>query len=76
MPHPMSHVTLHEHRPAGLGQIDITLAELRGDSARMAPHWVVPPVTAAAPVPPSLIHGVVVSADSARLVGSMPVYGD
>lgn len=76
MPNPMSYLTLHERRPAGLGQIDISLAELRGDSARMAPHWVVPPMATAAPVPPSLIHGIVVSPASARLVGSMSVYGD
>ncbi|GBQ01063.1 hypothetical protein SSP531S_24930 [Streptomyces spongiicola] len=76
MPNPTSHVTLHERRPAGLGQIDISLAELRGDSARMAPHWVAPPVTPADPVHPSLIHGVVVAPASARLVGSMPGYGD
>jgi hypothetical protein len=55
---------------------EMSLAQLRGDCARMAPHWVVPAITAPVPVSPSLIHGVVVSAASAQLVGSMSVYGD
>ncbi|MEU2493666.1 hypothetical protein [Streptomyces sp. NPDC007883] len=76
MPNPTSYIAFRERRPAEPGQIEISLAELRGDSARMAPHWVVPPIAAAAPVPPSLIHGVVVPPASARLVGSMSVYGD
>ncbi|MFE7772378.1 hypothetical protein ACFU5O_00430 [Streptomyces sp. NPDC057445] len=62
--------------PRELRDTEISLAELRGDSARMAPHWAVPPAIASAPVPPSLIHGVVVSPASARLVGAMSVYGD
>ncbi|MFF8956960.1 hypothetical protein [Streptomyces sp. NPDC014894] len=57
-------------------QSDITLAELRGDCVRMAPHWVVPATAAAVPVPPSRIRGVVVSAASARLVDAMSEYGD
>ncbi|MFD0414514.1 hypothetical protein [Streptomyces sp. NPDC127108] len=52
-----------------------TLETLRGDCARMAPHWVVPAV-AAAPVPPSLIHGVTVPAASARVIDRMPDYGN
>ncbi|GFH35036.1 hypothetical protein [Streptomyces pacificus] len=76
MPNPTSSVTRRHRRPAGLGQVDAGLAELRGDGARMAPHWVVPPMAAAAPVPPALIRGIAVSAASARLVGSMPGYGD
>ncbi|MET7648216.1 hypothetical protein ABZS83_32265 [Streptomyces sp. NPDC005426] len=52
------------------------LAELRGDCARMAPHWVVPAKTAAAPVTPSLIHGVTVPPASARLIDAMAEYGD
>ncbi|MFH9073266.1 hypothetical protein [Streptomyces alboflavus] len=52
-----------------------TLETLRGDCARMAPHWVVPAV-AAAPVPPSLIHGVTVPAASARVIDRMPEYGN
>ncbi|MCZ7460809.1 hypothetical protein [Streptomyces sp. WMMC940] len=76
MPNPTSYVAFRERRSVEPGQIEISLAELRGDSARMAPHWAVPPMAAAAPVSPSLIHGVVVSPASARLVDSMPVYGD
>ncbi|GHC65840.1 hypothetical protein [Streptomyces flavofungini] len=52
-----------------------TLETLRGDCARMAPHWVVPAV-AAAPVPPSLIHGVTVPAASARVIDGMSEYGN
>lgn len=62
--------------PREYRETETSLAELRGDSARMAPHWAVPPVAEPAPVPPSLIHGVVVPAASARLVDSMAVYGD
>ncbi|MEU6488116.1 hypothetical protein [Streptomyces sp. NPDC046887] len=51
------------------------LVELRGQSARMAPHWAPPVRTAPAPVPPSRIHGVVVSPASARLVDSLGGYG-
>ncbi|MER7048142.1 hypothetical protein [Streptomyces jumonjinensis] len=54
---------------------DLTLAQLRGDCVRMAPHWRVPPVTPDMPVPPSRIHGVVVPAVSVRLVDAMPRYG-
>ncbi|WNI25189.1 hypothetical protein [Streptomyces sp. ITFR-16] len=52
------------------------LAELRGDCARMAPHWVVPARSAPTPVAPSLIHGVTVPSASARLIDAMPEYGD
>ncbi|MFF8912640.1 hypothetical protein ACF08M_04755 [Streptomyces sp. NPDC015032] len=55
---------------------EISLAELRGDCARMAPHWVVPAKPAPAPVAPSLIHGVTVPAASARLIDAMSEYGD
>ncbi|GGT63876.1 hypothetical protein [Streptomyces purpureus] len=54
---------------------EISLAQLRGDSARMAPHWVVPAADAPAPVPPSLIHGVVVTDASARLIEATSEYG-
>lgn len=56
---------------------DVSLAELRGDSARMVPHWVDPAEAAPAPAPvsPSLIHGVVVPAASARLIDAAPEYG-
>ncbi|MFD9748488.1 hypothetical protein [[Kitasatospora] papulosa] len=58
---------------------EMSLAELRGDCARMAPHWVVPVKTAAkpaAPVEPSRIHGVTVPPSSARMVDAMSDYGD
>lgn len=55
---------------------EFTLAQLRGDCARMAPHWVVPAATVPAPVPPSSIHGVVVPAASARLVDAMTEYSE
>ncbi|MEV7235201.1 hypothetical protein [Streptomyces sp. NPDC051020] len=55
---------------------EISLAELRGDCARMAPHWVVPAKAAPAPVAPSLIHGVTVPDASARLIDAMSEYGD
>ncbi|MET9442603.1 hypothetical protein [Streptomyces sp. NPDC006610] len=52
------------------------LASLRGDCARMAPHWTAPDRRAPRPVSPSAIHGVRVPPDSARLVDAMPEYGD
>jgi hypothetical protein len=52
------------------------LASLRGDCARMAPHWTVPDRSAALPVSPSLIHGVSVPTKSARLLDAMSDYGD
>ncbi|MEK8142692.1 hypothetical protein NKH18_12035 [Streptomyces sp. M10(2022)] len=55
---------------------EISLAELRGDCARMAPHWVVPAKTLTKPVTPSLIHGVTVPPASARLIDAMSEYGD
>ncbi|MFD5872850.1 hypothetical protein [Streptomyces sp. NPDC060322] len=55
---------------------EMSLAELRGDCARMAPHWVVPEKTAPKPVEPSRIHGVTVPPSSARMVDAMSDYGD
>jgi len=52
------------------------LAELRGDCARMAPHWVVPARIIPARVMPARINGVTVPPASARLIDSMPEYGD
>ncbi|GHJ38153.1 hypothetical protein [Streptomyces sp. TS71-3] len=52
------------------------LAALRGDCARMVPHWVAPPATAPRPVPPSRIHRIVVPPGSARLLDAMSDYGD
>ncbi|MEV5526640.1 hypothetical protein [Streptomyces prunicolor] len=52
------------------------LAALRGDCARMAPHWTVPDRIVALPVSPSLIHGVSVPSKSARLLDGMSEYGN
>lgn len=52
------------------------LASLRGDCARMAPHWAAPDRIIALPVSPSRIHGVTVPPASARLVDAMSEYGD
>ncbi|WP_256104452.1 hypothetical protein [Streptomyces sp. ODS05-4] len=62
-------------REQTVSEDDHDLAELRGRSARMAPHWTAPMRSAPAPVPPSLIHGVVVSPASARLVDGIGAYG-
>ncbi|MET4925109.1 hypothetical protein P3L51_22600 [Streptomyces sp. PSRA5] len=63
-------------RERAVRESDTSLAELRGDCARMAPDWVKPAAAAPAPVPPSLIHGVTVPPDSARLIDGMAEYGD
>ncbi|GHJ98412.1 hypothetical protein ACWEWI_01980 [Streptomyces sp. NPDC003753] len=52
------------------------LASLRGDCARMVPHWAAPAKAAPVPVSPSLIHGVSVPPASARLLDAMSDYGD
>lgn len=51
-------------------------ASLRGDCARMVPHWAAPERTAPRPVSPSRIHGVSVPARSARLLDALPEYGN
>ncbi|WP_406860495.1 hypothetical protein ABZO31_08540 [Streptomyces sp. HUAS MG47] len=54
--------------PRERDESEITLAELRGDCARMAPHWTAHEHAApVSPVSPALIHRIVVSPDSARL---------
>ncbi|MFH8605873.1 hypothetical protein ACH4D5_00025 [Streptomyces sp. NPDC018029] len=63
-------------RAASTAEAPESMETLRGDCARMAPHWVVPAVAATAPVPPSLIHGVSVPPASARLLSEMSEYGD
>ncbi|GAA2491349.1 hypothetical protein [Streptomyces gobitricini] len=63
-------IVTREHHESDPG-----LAELRGDSARMVPHWVVPAESAPAPVSPSRIHGVVVPPASVRLIDATPEYG-
>ncbi|NEB74043.1 hypothetical protein G3I40_02130 [Streptomyces sp. SID14478] len=57
------------------------LAALRGDCARMVPHWVLPraPWEVERPVHTAGaagIHGVVVPASSARLIDSMADFCD
>ncbi|MFE9770292.1 hypothetical protein ACFYOV_01135 [Streptomyces sp. NPDC005931] len=69
----MTNLKVHAPAPA---DIDGDLASLRGDCARMAPHWTVPDRVAARPVSPSLIHGVTVPPASARLLDAMSEYGD
>ncbi|MFI0513426.1 hypothetical protein ACH3Y9_18755 [Streptomyces sp. WSLK1-5] len=69
----MTNLELYASAPADL---DGDLASLRGDCARMAPHWAVPDRIVAAPVSPSLIHGVTVPEGSARLLEAMSEYGD
>ncbi|MFI5701936.1 hypothetical protein ACIA78_18090 [Streptomyces xanthochromogenes] len=61
---------------SGCGAAGRGLEELRGDCARMAPHWVVPATSAPAPVPASLIHGVTIPPASVRLIADMSDYGD
>ncbi|MET7731661.1 hypothetical protein ABZT02_09855 [Streptomyces sp. NPDC005402] len=56
--------------------LDWDLASLRGDCARMAPHWAVPDRITALPISPSRIHGVTVPEGSARLLDAMSEYGD
>ncbi|MEU0337167.1 hypothetical protein [Streptomyces sp. NPDC006193] len=69
----MTNLKVTSHAPADL---DGGLAALRGDCARMAPHWAVPEPAEPGPVPPSSIHGVTVPVRSARLLDAMSDYGD
>ncbi|MGW3953705.1 hypothetical protein ACWEKM_22955 [Streptomyces sp. NPDC004752] len=69
----MTNLKVHSTAPADL---EGDLASLRGDCARMAPHWAAPRDTDTRPVPPSLIHGVTVPPRSARLLDAMSDYGD
>ncbi|MFI9820671.1 hypothetical protein ACIHFC_09415 [Streptomyces sp. NPDC052013] len=66
---------LKVHTPDS-AELEGDLASLRGDCARMVPHWAAPERTAARPVSPSLIHGVSVPSSSARLLDAMSEYGD
>ncbi|MGW7005698.1 hypothetical protein ACWGCW_23550 [Streptomyces sp. NPDC054933] len=50
-------------------------ADLLNDCRRIAPRWASPHMDAAAPVPPSSIHGTKVSAASAHAVEEMSEYG-
>ncbi|MFF4955673.1 hypothetical protein ACFY2Z_01015 [Streptomyces sp. NPDC001222] len=75
----------------GTGPLDPDgdLAVLRGDCARMVPHWAPPEKSTSRPghwappekstsrpVSPSRIHGVSVPPASARLLEAMSDYGD
>ncbi|NEY36214.1 hypothetical protein GTU99_29325 [Streptomyces sp. PRKS01-65] len=51
------------------------LDSLRGDCARMAPHWSAPERAPAPPASPALPHGVSVPPASARLLDALPEYG-
>ncbi|MFG2499331.1 hypothetical protein ACGFSB_14125 [Streptomyces sp. NPDC048441] len=66
-------------RPVDPPETIENMETLRGDCARMAPHWVAPTAPAgapAAPVSPALIHGISVPPASARLIDGMSEYGD
>ncbi|GGR72829.1 hypothetical protein GCM10010269_09820 [Streptomyces humidus] len=69
----MTNLEFHAPRSA---EFDGGLASLRGDCARMAPHWAAPEKILSRPVSPSLIHGVNVPERSARLLEAMPEYGN
>ncbi|MEU9788566.1 hypothetical protein AB0H92_47780 [Streptomyces phaeochromogenes] len=69
----MTNLKIHGDAPLDL---DGGLAELRGDCARMVPHWSAPARITALPVSPSLIHGVTVPSASARMLDAMSDYGD
>ncbi|MFJ8105441.1 hypothetical protein [Streptomyces sp. NPDC096132] len=67
---------LELHAAPAPADLDGDLASLRGDCARMVPHWAAPEKITSRPVSPSLIHGVNVPARSARLLEAMPDYGN
>ncbi|GHE29683.1 hypothetical protein QWL27_17135 [Streptomyces thermocarboxydus] len=69
----MTNIKVHSPAPVDL---EGDLTSLRGDCARMVPHWTAPERTAARPVSPSLIHGVDVPPASARMLDAMSDYGD
>ena len=74
----MSHHSVPSENGTATGgrEAEISLAQLRGDCARMAPHWLASAPPAPAPVPPSLIRGIRVPAGSARLIAGTAEYGD
>jgi hypothetical protein len=69
----MTNLKVHGTAPLDL---EGGLAALRGDCARMVPHWAAPDRIVPLPVSPSLIHGVTVPFRSARLLDAMSDYGD
>jgi hypothetical protein len=75
----MTNLRIHGDTPLLPGTLEAVgggLAELRGDCARMVPHWEAPARITARPVSPALIHGVTVPPASARLLDAMSDYGD
>ncbi|MBQ0849627.1 hypothetical protein ACFU96_41535 [Streptomyces sp. NPDC057620] len=77
----MTNLKIHGDTPLGLEAAAVEglgggLAELRGDCARMVPHWEAPARITARPVSPALIHGVTVPPASARLLDGMSDYGN
>ncbi|MFJ9107968.1 hypothetical protein [Streptomyces sp. NPDC102283] len=59
-----------------LPESELSLAALRGDCARMAPHWTAAVKSTPSPVKPPLINGVTVPPSSVRLIDAMSEYGD
>ncbi|MEW1649008.1 MULTISPECIES: hypothetical protein [unclassified Streptomyces] len=73
----MANLDVHTALPVRFdGEGETGLAALRGDCARMAPHWTVPDRIVSRPVSPSRINGVTVPPASARLLDGMSEYGD
>ncbi|MET8676465.1 hypothetical protein ABZW18_02380 [Streptomyces sp. NPDC004647] len=72
---PKKHV---ESTPQPLSAEPESLAQLRGDCARMASHWSAAPAAPHPhePVSPSRIHGIEVPPTSAHLLDGMSEYGD
>ncbi|AXK32782.1 hypothetical protein DVA86_09120 [Streptomyces armeniacus] len=84
-------MTKHAHSPGFPPPEPESLAQLRGDCARMAPHWQTGTATGsvsgsasgsgrreskAAGTGPVALHGVRVPSRSARLLDGMSEYGD
>ncbi|MEU6284728.1 MULTISPECIES: hypothetical protein [unclassified Streptomyces] len=67
---------LKVNSPGTAADLDGDLASLRGDCARMVPHWAAPERVKSRPVSPSRIHGVTVPVKSARMLDAMSDYGD
>ncbi|MFG1666540.1 hypothetical protein [Streptomyces sp. Y7] len=69
-------MTKFEVRAPAPADLEVGLASLLGDCARMVPHWAAPDRALSRPVSPSRIHGVTVPSKSARLLDAMSDYGD
>lgn len=72
----LSETTPYETAPYETAPYEMSLSELRGDCARMAPRWTAAGRSAAGPVDVPRIHGVTVPPGSARLIDAMADYGD